>query len=119
MEKALKKYGLPVKDFSYIMWRESRCKSGVIGWNYRSGMGHWSCKTAPADVYRKCKAVRSYDSGLLQINSSWVTVTANVCGTKWGNMSALLDPGCNLAVARYLFDNGGMHHWKATSGRSS
>lgn len=118
-EKLLKKYGLPVKDFSYIMWRESRCQPKAIGWNYRSGMGHWSCKLAPADIYKKCKAVRSYDSGLLQINSSWVTVTAQVCKSKWGKMSVLLMAECNIAVARYLYDNGGMHHWKATSGRYS
>lgn len=118
-EKLLKEYKLPVKDFSYIMWRESRCISKAIGWNYRSGMGHWSCKLAPAETYKKCKAVKSYDSGLLQINSSWVTVTSKVCKSKWGDMTVLLNPRCNIAVARYLFDNGGMHHWKATSGRHS
>lgn len=116
-EKLIKKYKLPVKDFSYIMWRESRCQPKAIGWNYKSGMGHWSCKLAPAQVYKKCDAVKSYDSGLLQINSSWVTVTSRVCKSKWGDMTVLLRPSCNLAVARYLYDNGGMHHWKATSGR--
>lgn len=115
-ESLLKKNGLPVKDFSYIMWRESRCQPEAIGWNYKSGMGYWDCKLAPANVYKKCKAVRSYDSGLLQINSSWTTVTHQVCGGKWGDMSVLLKPKCNVAVARYLYDNGGMHHWKATSG---
>jgi hypothetical protein len=118
-EKMLKKYGLPVKEFSYIMWRESRCQEKVIGWNYKSGTGHWSCKKAPANVYKKCNAVRSYDSGLLQINSSWVTVTAQVCKSKWGDLSVLLKSDCNIAVARYLYNNGGMHHWKATSGRNS
>lgn len=118
-EKLLKKYELPVKEFSYIMWRESRCQSKVIGWNYRSGTSHRDCKLAPASIYRKCHAVRSYDSGLLQINSSWVTVTSQVCRSKWGDMSVLLKPECNMAVARYLYDNGGMHHWKATSGRYS
>jgi hypothetical protein len=118
-EKMLKDYGLPVKEFSYIMWRESRCQPKAIGWNYRSGMGHWSCKLAPADVYKRCKAVRSYDSGLLQINSSWTTVTSQACKSKWGDMSVLLNPSCNLAVAKYLYEDGGMHHWKATSGRYS
>jgi hypothetical protein len=118
-EKLLKKYELPVKEFSYIMWRESRCQARVIGWNYRKGLSHRDCKLAPADVYRKCPAVRSYDSGLLQINSSWVTVTAQVCKGKRGDMSVLLKPDCNLAVARHLYKNGGMHHWKATSGRGS
>jgi hypothetical protein len=116
-EAMLKEYNLPVKEFSYIMWRESRCQARVIGWNYRKGMSHRDCKLAPAKVYRKCPAVRSYDSGLLQINSSWVTVTAQVCKSKWGDMSVLLKPKCNLAVARHLYKNGGMEHWKATSGR--
>jgi hypothetical protein len=118
-EKLIKQYKLPVKEFSYIMWRESRCQRKAIGWNYKSGMGHWSCKLAPAAIYKKCKAVKSYDSGLLQINSSWVTVTSQVCKSKWGDMTVLLDAKCNIAVARYLYDNGGMHHWKATSGRYS
>jgi Transglycosylase-like domain len=116
-EAMLKEYNLPVKEFSYVMWRESRCQARVIGWNYRKGMSHRDCKLAPAKVYRKCPAVRSYDSGLLQINSSWVTVTAQVCKSKWGDMSVLLKPKCNLAVARHLYKNGGMEHWKATSGR--
>lgn len=118
-EPLIKSYKLPVKEFSYIMWRESRCERMAIGWNYKSGMGHWSCKLAPAAIYKKCKAVKSYDSGLLQINSSWVTVTSQVCKSKWGDMTVLLDAKCNIAVARYLYDNGGMHHWKASSGRFS
>jgi hypothetical protein len=117
-EKLMKKYGLPVKDFTYIAWRESRCQPKAIGWNYKSGMGHWSCKLAPASIYKKCKAVKSYDSGLLQINSSWVTVTAQVCGSKWGDLTVLLDPNCNLKVASFLYkEGGGISNWKATSSR--
>lgn len=118
-EKLIKQYQLPVKEFSYIMWRESRCEAKAIGWNYKSGTGYWSCKRAPAKVYKKCHAVKSYDSGLLQINSSWTTVTSRVCKSKWGDMTVLLKPKCNLAVAKYLYDNGGMNHWKSTSGRYS
>ncbi len=118
-EKKIKKYGLPVKDFSYIMWRESRCQPKAIGWNYKKGTSVANCKLAPAAIYKKCYAVRSYDSGLLQINSSWVTVTHSVCGGKRGDMSVLLKVDCNLAVAAHLYANGGISHWKATSGRSS
>ena len=96
-ESKLKAQGLlPVKKFSYIMWRESRCQEKVISKKNSNG---------------------TRDYGLLQINSSWRTVTRNVCGVK--NIDALLDHKCNLKVARYLFDNGGIGHWKATSGRSS
>jgi hypothetical protein len=116
-EALLKQHGLPVKDFSYIMWRESRCQAKAVGWNYKSGMSHRDCKLAPAKEYRKCGAVRSYDVGLLQINSSWKTVTAQVCKAPFGKMLVLQKPDCNLKVARYLYDNGGMHHWKGTSGK--
>jgi len=116
-EKLLKANNLPVKEFSYIMWRESRCQAKVIGWNYKSGTGHWSCKLAPAEQYKKCKAVKSYDSGLLQVNSSWKTITAQVCGSKFGDLTVLLKPECNISVALHLYNNGGMNHWKATSGR--
>lgn len=113
-ENLLRKAKLPVKTFSYVMWRESRCQPRAIGWNYKSGKSHRDCKLQPANRYRKCKAVRSYDSGLLQINSSWVSVTAAVCKSKWGDMSVLLEPKCNIAVARYLYDNGGMGHWRGS-----
>ena len=93
-EARLKSNGLvPVKKFSYIMWRESRCQEKVVSKKNSNG---------------------TRDYGLLQINSSWKTVTKNVCGGK--NMDVLLDSKCNLKVARYLFDNGGIGHWSASSG---
>lgn len=110
--RALKEMGLkPVAVWSYLMWRESRCQPKVIGWNYKRGKDHTDCRLAPAEVYRKCPAVSSYDSGLLQINSSWVTVTASVCRTPWGDLRPLRTTQCNLRVAKYLFDNGGLGHW--------
>ena len=117
-EDELKAHGLvPVKHFSYLMWRESRCQKKVIGWNYHKGMSHKNCRTAPAEIYKKCPAVKSYDSGLLQINSSWRTVTAQVCGSKPGNMKVLLKHECNLKVAKFLLDNGGLVHWSGSSGK--
>ena len=93
-ESRLKANGLvPVKKFSYIMWRESRCQEKVVSKKNSNG---------------------TRDYGLLQINSSWKTVTKNVCGGK--NMDVLLHSKCNLKVARYLFDNGGIGHWSASSG---
>jgi hypothetical protein len=115
-EAKLKQYGLPVKEFSRIMYRESRCQPSAIGWNYHKGTSYKDCKLSPADTYRRCKAVKSYDSGLLQINSSWVTVVQEVCRSKRGNMKVLLDYRCNLQVAKYLLNNGGMGHWSGTSG---
>ena len=95
-EGRLRFYGLqPVDRFSYIMWRESRCNEKAVS---------------------KLNSNGTKDYGLLQINSSWVTVTNKVCGGTKGNMKVLLDYKCNLRVAKYLLDNGGMAHWSATSG---
>lgn len=111
-EALLRKHNLPVNTFSYLMWRESRCQPHAIGWNFKQGKTHRDCKLAPARQYRKCKAVDSYDSGLLQINSTWTTVTARVCGGKWGDMSILLDAKCNVRVAFYLYEHGGgLSNW--------
>lgn len=93
-------YQLPVKVFSYIAWRESRCQADVIGWNFKPG----SSKTACDLVTPSCDAVSSYDSGLLQINSTWKTVTSQVCNSHRGDMTVLKDPLCNVKVAKYLYD---------------
>jgi hypothetical protein len=84
--------GLPVKRFSYIAWRESRCTP-----------------TAYNDTLNRDK---SRDYGLLQINSTWKTVTSNVCGQPWGQLDILFTVDCNIAVAKYLYDNGGLGHWR-------
>ena len=116
-EKLLKEHGLPVKEFSLIMWRESRCQTMAVGWNYKSGYSHRNCKISPAQTYKNCFAVRSYDTGLLQINSTWRTITAQVCKRPAKQViKSLTNANCNLKVAKYLYENGGMHHWRKTSG---
>jgi hypothetical protein len=113
----LRKNGLPVKVFAPIMWRESRCQPKAVGWNYRSGKSHRDCRLSPAKTYRRCKAVASYDVGLLQINSSWKSLTAQVCRAPFGEMLVLQDPKCNLRVASILYDDGkGLSNWRSTSG---
>ena len=98
-EPKLKAHGLvPVKKFSYIMWRESRCQEKIVSKKNSNG---------------------TRDYGLLQINSSWKTLTAQVCGAKFGNLAPLLTSKCNLKVAKALLDNGGLGHWSATSGSNS
>ena len=87
-ESKFKQYGLPAKTFSYIAYRESRCNPKAHNTTLnRNG---------------------SQDLGLVQVNSSWKTVTKNVCGT---DITGLFDVDCNLKVAKYLFDNGGLGHW--------
>jgi hypothetical protein len=112
IESHLHAIGLPVKAFSYLAWRESRCRVGVVGWNYHKGLSHRNCMTLRNQNYKNCFAVKSFDSGLLQINSTWVTVTSTVCNSVWGDLTVLLDRKCNLRVAKHLFDNGGFDHWK-------
>jgi hypothetical protein len=113
---ALRKHGLPVKIFAPIMMRESKCQPKAIGWNYHKGKSHRDCKLSHARTYRKCKAVKSYDIGLMQINSSHKTITSKVCKYEFGKMLVLQKPDCNLKVAKYLYDNGGIGHWRGSSG---
>lgn len=113
---ALRKAGLPVRVFAPIMYRESRCIPTAIGWNYHKGKSHRDCKLSPAKTYRKCRAVKSYDIGLLQVNSTWRSVTSEVCGGT--DVLILQKPRCNLLVASYLWDNGGSSHWRGTSNAS-
>ena len=95
-EAQLRKHGLPVKDFSYIMWRESRCNPLAVSSQNSNG---------------------SYDYGALQVNSSWRTVTAQVCNKPYNQLKkSLLILDCNLKVAYYLYKNGGLGHWKVSSG---
>lgn len=89
----------PVDTFSYIAWRESRCNPSAVNAKWRNGKIVWTLNKNG-----------SFDSGLLQINSSWRTVTKNVCG---GGLKHLLDVDCNLKVAKYLMDNSsdGLGNW--------
>jgi len=85
-----------VPVMSKIAYRESRCNP------------------------KSLSAVRSStgrpDVGLLQIQGSWATVTRAVC-KKQDVIKALLNVRCNLKVAQYLYRNGGLGHWRATSGK--
>lgn len=96
-EKLFQQYNLPVKQFSKIAYRESRCN--------------------PKSVSAVRKSTGRPDVGLLQIQGSWVTVTRTICKVGYGQViKALTNVKCNLAVASYLYKNGGFGHWKASSG---
>jgi hypothetical protein len=95
-ENALRRHGLPVKQFSYLFWRESKCNPLAVSSQNSNG---------------------SYDYGGLQVNSTWKTVTARVCSRPFRQVKkSLLNLDCNLKVAKYLYDNGGLGHWRVTSG---
>lgn len=94
-EPAIARY-LPkrlVPVFSRIAYRESRCNPRSV-----SEIRH----TGYPDV------------GLLQIQGDWRTVTIRICRPKGSHLQALQRVDCNLRVARYLYDNGGLGHWRAT-----
>jgi hypothetical protein len=98
-EQAFRDYGLvPVQVFSYIAYRESGCNPDAVNakWN-ANGKIIWTLNKNG-----------SYDSGLLQVNSSWQTVTKSICG---GGIKLLRTLDCNLKVSKYLLDNGGLRHW--------
>ena len=77
-------HGLPVEIFSYIGWRESRCTPTAQNLTRNSN--------------------GSSDHGLVQINSSWKTVTSEECNSKRGDLTVLLNVDCNLKVAKRLLE---------------
>jgi hypothetical protein len=93
----------PVDVFSYIAWRESRCNPQAVNAIWKNGKIVWTLNNDG-----------SYDSGLLQINSSWKTVTAQVCGSEFGNLTVLRNLDCNLKVAKHIMENssGKLANWR-------
>ena len=106
-EETFREAGLePVEVFSYVAWRESGCNPQAQNatWDKNGNMTYHLNKD------------KSYDTGLLQINSSWYSVTKLVCGKDSvdGRMAGLKDPACNIAVAKYIMDNskGKLGNWR-------
>jgi hypothetical protein len=106
-EETFREAGLePVEVFSYVAWRESGCRPEAQNakWDANGNMTYHLNKD------------KSYDTGLLQINSSWYSVTKLVCGKDSvdGRMAGLKDPACNIAVAKYIMDNskGKLGNWR-------
>ena len=100
-EKKMREYKLPVKDFSFIAWRESGCRIRAINARYdKKGNVIWTLNKNG-----------SIDRGLVQINSCWRSVTKKVCGS---SLDGLLNVDCNLKVAKYIMDNseGKLLNWR-------
>ncbi len=103
-EQEFGRHGLhPVDVFSYIAWRESRCNPKSVNAIWKNGKIVWTLNNDG-----------SYDSGLLQINSSWKTVTAQVCGSEFGDLTVLRNLDCNLKVAKHIMENssGKLANWR-------
>jgi hypothetical protein len=102
-EASFAEHGLePVEVFSYIAWRESRCNPNSVNAIWENGKIVWTLNKDG-----------SYDSGLLQINSSWKTVTSQTCASEFGDLKVLRNLDCNLRVAKFLLisSKNGLKHW--------
>lgn len=112
--RLMRQNGLPVRTFSWIMARESSCKKRVVNWNYYPGKDHTDCKSGKFARHRRCKAVKSFDLGLLQLNyQTWDKLTVQICGSK--KSTILLKPSCNLAVAGEIYRRYGTAPWEGNS----
>ena len=95
-EPLFAEYGLPVDVFSYIAYRESHCNPDAQNATWKNGKMTYALNRDG-----------SYDTGLLQINSTWFTAVKGVCGDDAVNnhMQGLKDPVCNVKFAKWLMDN--------------
>jgi hypothetical protein len=106
-EPLFKEAGLePVEVFSYVAWRESNCRPDAQNatWDKNGNMTYHLNKD------------KSYDTGLLQVNSSWKSKVAMVCGEDAvkNRMSGLKDINCNIKFAKWIMDNsqGKLGNWR-------
>lgn len=98
--KLFAKYGLPVQVFSYIAWRESRCNPGAVNAKWSNGKIVWTLNQNG-----------TYDSGLLQINSSWFGTLNRETGH---DSKDLMDPQVNAYFASWI-----LHHTTSRLGNWS
>lgn len=111
-EAKFREYGLPVEVFSYIAYRESRC-------NPKSVNARWNSK---GQLTYTLNNNGTWDSGLVQINSSWVRTVREVCNVDEGSfrkdLEALLKVDCNLKVAKWIMENssGKLRNWSIYGG---
>lgn len=102
-EPIFKKYSLPVKVFSYIAWRESRCNPTATNATWANGQITWTLNKDG-----------SYDSGLLQINSCWFKTLKQETGY---DPQDLLKPEVNAIMASWIvhFSSGRLQNWSIKS----
>jgi hypothetical protein len=103
----------PVEVFSYIAYRESHCNPKAINARWDSA----------GNMIYHLNRDKSWDSGLLQINSSWISAVRKVCGVDSGDkrkdLEVLLDPVCNIKFAKFIMDNsaGKLGNWRVYSSK--
>lgn len=98
-EPMFESYALPAKVFSYIAWRESRCNPGAVNAIWKNGELVWTLNKNG-----------SYDSGLLQINSSWFKTLKEQMGY---TPEDLFKPQVNAMFASWIlhFSSGRLRNW--------
>lgn len=107
-ESLFAKYGLPVEAFSYVAYRESKCNPGAINatWDKNGKMTY------------HLNSDGSWDSGLLQINSCWLSRVREFFGIDSGNkrkdLEVLLDVENNVRFAAWIMENskGKLENWR-------
>jgi hypothetical protein len=112
-EAKFREYGLPVEVFSYIAYRESKCNPKAVNarWNSKGQLTYTLNNNG------------TWDSGLVQINSSWVSAVREVCKVDTGSfrrdLEALLKVDCNLKVAKWIMENssGKLRNWSIYGGQ--
>jgi hypothetical protein len=112
-EAKFEEYGLPVEVFSYIAYRESKCNPKAVNarWNSKGQLTYTLNNNG------------TWDSGLVQINSSWVRIVREVCKVDTGSfrrdLEALLKVDCNLKVAKWIMENssGRLRNWSIYGGK--
>lgn len=98
-ENLFRKYGLPPKVFSYIAYRESRCNTNAVNARWKDGKLIWTLNNN-----------KTYDSGLLQINSSWIGTLKREFGY---SSSDLFKADVNARFASWILNNtsGRLRNW--------
>ena len=105
-EAKIAEAGLPVQTFSYIAWRESRCRARSVNARWQNGQIVWTLNSNG-----------SYDSGIFAVNSSWHSAVKQVCsintGSKRLDLEALYNVDCSIAMAVWIMDNtkGKLANW--------
>jgi len=111
-EAKFKEFGLPVEVFSYIAYRESKCNPKAVNarWNSKGQLTYTLNNNG------------TWDSGLVQINSSWIRTVREVCNVDTGSfrkdLEALYKVDCNLKVAKWIMENssGKLRNWSIYGG---
>lgn len=98
-EKLFKKYALPPKVFSYIAWRESRCNPGAVNAKWKNGKIVWTLNSNG-----------TYDSGLLQVNSSWFRTAKREFGYSSADLF-IAEKNTKFASWIFHFSTGRLRNW--------